>query len=252
MVALAALIFSLGNAVFAYCQLQSDQGHQARSELNDVVSRLGALQREATDINVRCLDPEINAQQVAVCRQASLAYQAEQRALVEIGNDLTDQLGDEVNSSDYRALALTVSALSDNGGASALLDRAVETAQTVQDRVAALQLKANLGFVTNTDQARTTYKETIAMIDAASFDLAVDRALLRTSVLQGWFNNETALGSCDSAADVFTDFVAAAREIPTAARKALLGIDVPDDPKDDPTHEQLVDRCENDRENGGV
>lgn len=247
MIALAAFIFSLANAVFAYCQLQSDQATAARSELNSVVERLGALERDATSLNRECADPDISPQLLAVCQQAALSFQAERRALVEIGRDLANEIGDNVNSSDYRSLALAVSALSDNSGADELLDRAVEVARDVQDRVAALQLKANVAFAIDAETARETYRKALSAIDEGSFRLEIDRTLLKSQVLQTWINNESAIGSCEEAADLFPQFTEAARGVPKAVRVSLLGVDIPDDPDTDPEREDFIERCEANR-----
>jgi len=246
-IALAAFVLGLGNGLFAYCQLQSDQAHESRLELTDVVQRLSALQRSAVDINEGCLSPDLSPQQRVVCQTSVLGLQAEQRVLVDLGRDLTDELGSAVNSSDYRALAVAMSQLNDNAGSERFLDRAVEVAGDVQDRVAAIQLKANLRFVIDPDEGRRLHAEAIDAIDHGSFDNELDRDMLRALAYAAWVNNETALGGCGEAADTFLSYVAAAREIPEAIRAAFLGGPIPDDTSEDPTKEDLEAKCEADR-----
>jgi hypothetical protein len=230
-IAIAAFIFSVGNAFFAYSQIRGEQHHQSRLELNDVVKRLGELQRSAIDLNNSCLQGSgatPTPQQRIVCSSTALQFQAEQRALVDIGRSLADKLGNDVESSEYRTLALALSSLNDNSGAKDFLDRAIDSASDVQDRVSALQLLANIQFVASPDDGRTTYTRALQLVADGSFSLEIDRGLLEALILRDWSQNEAGLGDCNRAKTAFQGFLKAARQLPLVVREPFLGLAVPD------------------------
>jgi hypothetical protein len=249
LIALAAFIFSVANAFFAYCQISSEKRHQARIELNNVVRQLGVLQRAAVDLNQTCLqEAGNNAQQLAVCQATVLQYNAEQRALLDIGEDLMDDLEGNVASSEYRTFAIALSALNDNARAREFLDRARESAEDIQDRVTAQQLLANVAFLRSPGEARELYQQALDMLQDAEFELEVDRALAETTVLRSWLQNEVAYGDCDESVRIYFEFAESARKLPANVRHVFLGVAVADDPEDDPPADELERQCEADRE----
>ena len=212
--------------------------------MNDVVGRLGELMRAGTQLNDACADSQLSDTGWTTCEMAFLQFQAEERALVDMGRDLVQRLAGEVNSSDYRALALALSALNDNAAAGQVLESAIDSASDVQDRAAALQLKASLRFAVDPGQGRDLFRSLLDELGHESFELEIDRHTLSLIVLRDWFQAEVSLGSCAESAKAYVQLYAAARELPAAVQAAVLGAAFPEDPSAAPTLAGAERRCE--------
>jgi tetratricopeptide (TPR) repeat protein len=160
-IAVLALLFSFGTTYVSYrhTRLQDIQNH--RIELRSLLQRLAALPKDNLEIMKRysndalsagLISSYINWENILLTRQAA-----------EIARYLP---ADQLSATEYQGIALAMYNSRDYQDASLLYQKAIETAESLDDEMASRRGKANLLFVTGKPEpGRAEFMQALSVFD---------------------------------------------------------------------------------------
>ena len=191
-----ALLFSFGTTVVSYVRAQNQDVQSARIELRGLLQRLANLPRENVEITkkyegdpaaIAAIGGFINQENALLARQAA-----------EIASKIPQKY---VSATEYYAIAAALQAAYNIDGAMALVTRAVDTSADLNDRVAALRMRANLLYLSGQpDAGRVDYQRALNVF--SDFGNVHDEYTKRSTHIWtelAWAYSEASIGSKDVA-----------------------------------------------------
>jgi tetratricopeptide (TPR) repeat protein len=153
-----ALLFSFGTTFVSYKRTVSQDIQNARVELRGLLQRLAALPRENVEFTkkyekvdpaaVASISGSINQENALLARQAA-----------EITTNLPPKY---ISATEYYAVGIAMQAAYNFEGAKKLAQKAIDVSTDLNDRVAALRMKANLLYLTGQpDAGRVEYQRAL-------------------------------------------------------------------------------------------
>lgn len=193
-----ALLFSFGTTFVSYKRTQSQDIQSARVELRVLLQRLASLPRENIEITKKYekIDPSAVASISGFINQenAILARQA-----AEIAKNLPPE---SVSATEYYAIGVALQNAYNVEGAKEAFTKAIDVSTDLNDRVAALRMRANLLFGTGQpDAGRVDYQKALSVFSDFEKTSYNDYTKKSTHIWTelGWAYSEASIGLKDVA-----------------------------------------------------
>jgi tetratricopeptide (TPR) repeat protein len=127
LIALLALVFSLGTTYYSYKRTHQQDVHNAKVELRGLIQRLTALPVQNLDLDKKYKDDSY------ALIQAGSFLNTEAIVLAKQAVDIVDQIPDEVSATEYYAVATVLAQAGEYGRTLGLYERALDTSEDIND-----------------------------------------------------------------------------------------------------------------------
>lgn len=192
MIALLALLFSLGTTLFAYYQNSQQQVGAYKTELRDIITRISAIPRDYTVYTQTYTDP-------TTLSLLNGYLQAENAMLAKRAMEISSRIPEEITSSEYLLIGQSLFNSNVTEETLQVYDKAIQRATNSSDLVAALKAKANLQILLGeVDAGRNTYQRALQVFERLPVSNEFYRNSTHALTHMNWAASEYIIGECEN------------------------------------------------------